>query len=233
MDVITNAVTRMKLRYLQKELEAIYGIEVDYSVEDFLITDANLARQLDTSCNPREVKEKLLIRQSGGDLDITLYLDETVLEHLGNENPLVGLNDGNINDFWVALEGVSHFLYLIWNAPLQKSITLLELEMQAEIDKYIASFCLLGKQNRSVVSHRIREFLFCRTAFDKDLDRQSLSRYKDASFFAGKYCMQLEREYLQDWRRPNWHDEIRYFYRLPQSEKIRRIQSGSVVANNH
>ncbi|MGH8551651.1 MAG: hypothetical protein ACRERU_24200, partial [Methylococcales bacterium] len=116
------------LNSFQSTLESIYRIQVDHSVADFLITDAALVRQLDTSVNARQVKEKLLIRSCSEGLELALYLDQSVVDHLGRENPLVGLHGGNLSDFWIALEGVSHFLYLMWNARLGKPVTLMELE---------------------------------------------------------------------------------------------------------
>lgn len=212
------------LNSFQATLESIYRIKIDHAVEDFLITDAMLARELDTSVNAREVKEKLLIRPCSEGLDISLYLDQSVIDHLGRENPFVGLHGGNLTDFWIALEGVSHFLYLMWNAHLEKPVTLMELEMQAEVDKYVASLWLRKIQEELWFSSQIRENLFHRARFDETLDGQALSRYKDANFYAGKYCMQLEHRYLRRQRNRMMIDDIRHFYRLPQAEKIRKIQ---------
>ncbi|MGH8476520.1 MAG: hypothetical protein ACRERV_04150 [Methylococcales bacterium] len=213
----------MCLNSFQTILESIYGIDAGHWVEDFLITDAKLASELDTSLNARENMEKLLLRPCPEGLDIALYLDPAVVEHLGRENPLCSLHGGNLNDFWIALEGVSHFIYLIWNACLNKSVTLMELEMQAEVDKYVASLCLIMRQERRWLSRQIRENLFNGVHFDEKLDDQSLTRYKDANFFAGKYCMQLEYRYLRKKRSRMMIEDVRDFYRLPQGEKIRRI----------
>ena len=57
-----------------------------------------------------------------------------------------GCTTGNVADYWTALEGVSHFLYLAWNAGHDKPVSLLELEMQAEVDKYVASYWLMRRQ---------------------------------------------------------------------------------------
>lgn len=214
----------MSLNSFQTTLESIYRIEVSHSVEDFLITDAALARSLDTSVNAREVKEKLLIRPCSEGLDVALYLDQSVVEHLGRENPLNDLHGGNLNDFWIALEGVSHFLYLMWNVCLEKPVTLMELEMQAEVDKYVTSLWLMKHQGKRWLSRQIRENLFHRVRFDESLDDQSLTRYKDANFYAAKYCMQLENRYLRKRRGQLMFEDLRNFYRLPQGEKIRRIQ---------
>jgi hypothetical protein len=214
----------MRLNSFQSTLESIYRIEIGHSVEDFLITDSAVARELDTSANARDVKEKLLIRPCPEGIDIALYLDQSVVDHLRRENPLVGLHAGNLTDFWIALEGVSHFLYLMWNICLEKPVTLMEMEMQAEVDKYITSLWLMKRQEKQWLSRQIRESLFHRARFDESLDDQSLTRYKDANFYAGKYCMQLEHRYLRKKRSRLMMDDVRSFYRLPQVEKIRRIQ---------
>ncbi|MGH8500337.1 MAG: hypothetical protein ACRERV_16240 [Methylococcales bacterium] len=214
----------MCLNSFQTTLESIYRIETGHLVEDFLITDAALARELDTSANARDIKEKLLIRPCPEGLDIALYLDRAVVEHLDRENPLLGLHGGNLSDFWIALEGVSHFLYLMWNVCLDKPVTLMELEMQAEVDKYVTSLCLIKRQEQRWFSRQIRENLFNGVRFDESLDDRSLTRYKDANFYAGKYCMQLEHRYLRGKRGRMMIEDLRHFYRLPQGEKIRRIQ---------
>ncbi len=216
----------MKMERLQNQLETIYGINVDFNVDDFLITDETLAHQLDTSENARKVKEKLLISQQGENLDLSLYIDSGVIEHLALDNPFKELHNGNLTDFWIALEGVSHFLYLTWNAFFEKRVTLLELELQAEVDKFICSVCLLSQQNAGQLPPLLRPFLFQADDFDEALDEGSLTRYKDANFYAGKYCFQLEEKFLKTETNPKAiFSELRHFYRLPQGEKIRRIQT--------
>jgi len=132
----------MRLNALQKLLDRIYRLDVDFDVEDFLITDPALARRLDTSANPRESKEKLLVSQEDDYLDLALFLDACVLARLCDDDPLASLHSGNFADFLLAVEGVSHFLYLIWNAGIERGVTLMELEMQAEVDKFVTAASL-------------------------------------------------------------------------------------------
>ena len=49
------------------------------------------------------------------------------------------LDGENLADFWSALEGVSHFTYYAWNAARDKSVSLFELELQAEVDKFVTT----------------------------------------------------------------------------------------------
>ena len=97
---------------------------------------------------------------------LSLYLDPALLERLARADPLVRLHAGNVADYWTALEGVSHFLYLAWNAGHDKPVSLLELEMQAEVDKYVASYWLLRRQLPGTFPRSCAALLFERTHVD-------------------------------------------------------------------
>ena len=76
---------------------------------------------------------------------------------------------GNLADYWTALEGVSHFMYLAWNAGHDRAVSLLELELQAEIDKYVASWWLLREQDPARFPAELHRLLFERTQIDAQL----------------------------------------------------------------
>lgn len=215
----------MRLNILQQMLAGLYRIEVDHSVEDFVITDPELARRLDASVRPRENREKLLVAQEGDEVQLSLYLDAAVLERLHEDCPLAALHGDNLGDFLLALEGVSHFLYLIWNAGFDRGVTLLELEMQAEVDKYVVAAALLAKQRRNLQPVQLWRCLFDSPSFDAALDEEELSRYVDASRYAGRFCIQLENHYLKRNRNAEMMVELRKFYRLTQTGKISHINS--------
>ncbi|MCG6976190.1 MAG: hypothetical protein LJE56_07230, partial [Acidiferrobacterales bacterium] len=127
----------MLLSDLQNTLQSIYEIETRYRVQDFVIHDAALADSLDQSTNNRAIPEKLLISEIDGDLHLSLYLDSRLLECLQTAGPTFRAEDPGIVDFWTVLEGVSHFLYVIHRAEFDHEFSLLELELQAEIDKFV------------------------------------------------------------------------------------------------
>jgi len=215
----------MPVKRLQRHLEGIYCVPVSHDVEDFLITDADLARQLDTSENAREVKEKLLVRQTDEDLELTLYLDSEVIANLQKIDPDHCLDDTNLDDFLIALEGVSHFLYVIWNANFRKPVTLFELEMQAEVDKYVTSKLLSLQQPHGIHPATLKARLFGEPYFDEALSDQELERYRSANHYAGRYCERLESRYEVDFGGAPMLEELRSFYRLSQGDKISRINA--------
>ena len=64
---------------------------------------------------------------------------------------------------------MSHFLYVAWNAGHDKPVSLLELEMQAEVDKYVASYWLLRRQFPGPFPRELLRVLFERTRMDPRL----------------------------------------------------------------
>ncbi len=198
-------------------------MQLEHDVEDFLITDRELALQLDTSAGARESKEKLLVYQDGEELRLALYLDAATVAHLAQDDPTRLLHEGNLADFLLALEGVSHFLYLAWNATRRRPVSLLELELQAEVDKYITTLLLFSRQRPGSVPAALHTRLFDQTRFDAALCGEYLQRYRRAHRYAAKYCLTLQRKLLSGRRRSGALHQLRAFYRMPQRDKLRCI----------
>jgi hypothetical protein len=213
----------MKLKRIQRHLQRIYEVDVPHNVEDFVVTDRALLRALGDET--RQADEKLLVIQNGDEVELALYLDAELMERLREDDPTRRIHDGNIADFCTALEGVSHFLYLTWNAGYERGVSLLELEMQAEVDKYVSTAMLFGSQDGGKVPQQLYTWLFDDPVFDDSLDGESLKRYRDANYYAGRYCSQIETRYFRERRSGNLMNELRRFYRLPQHHKIKRIES--------
>jgi len=212
----------MVLGQLQRLLNDVYALEIPYDVYEFLITDAKLAHELDEG--GRRVDEKLLIAEEEDTASVSLYLEEGLMERLQDNNPTYRLSEDNLEDFWKALEGVSHFTYYAWNALAEKSVTLLEMELQAEIDKFIGTILLLQQQGETV-SPNLHHWLFGLTRFDTQLSDDELTRYQDANHYAAKYCLKLAPQ-LAGWTSgSDINRELCDFYRLTQPAKISHIEA--------
>ena len=215
------------LQHFQTLLGELYGIELPFDVHDFLITDAELLGALENPDSARTTEEKLLICESAGELSLSLYLAPELLERLASCDPRERLGRQNFADFCTMLEGVSHFHYVAWNASADKAVTLHELEMQAEVDKYVGALALLAGQSDSVLAETLYERLFDAPRFAADLAPEELERYRSASAYAATYCHHLAQRFPHGLNRPGMLDECRAFYRLPQPEKISHIRTAS------
>ena len=216
----------MLLSQLQSLIGGIYDVSIAHDVYDFLVTDRG---RLPPAARGGTAEEELIVAQpaDGGDeLALSLYLDPALLGRLAREDPLVRLHAGNVADWWTALEGVSHFLYLAWNAAHDKPVSLLELEMQAEVDKYIASYWLLRRQFPRRFPAELRRVLFARTRIDPRVDAQKAQLYREASRYADRFCGRLEQVLARSQGRPGEGNgdgavlaELRRFYRLTHARK--------------
>jgi hypothetical protein len=212
------------LGQLQALLSELYALDIAYDVRDFLVTEPEFARKLDR--HGRQLDETLLIAEHDqpGEAAVALYVDKTVLQRLGANDPKAHLSERNLADFCTALEGVSHFVYYVWNAVLQKSVTLMEMELQAEVDKFLGAALLLQRQEGRLPDNLHRR-LFDDPTFDPRLDDDELLRYRLANRYAGRYCLKLGSQLSAAAGRDAFRHEICHFYRLPQAEKIHHIEA--------
>jgi hypothetical protein len=218
----------MLLTRLQGLISGIYDVSIAHDVYDFLVTDRG---RLPAAARSGETDEELLVAESpageiGDEVAMSLYLDPELLERLAAADPMVRLHDGNVADYWTALEGVSHFLYLAWNAGHDRPVSLLELEMQAEVDKYVASYWLMREQLPGRFPAELLSLLFERTRIDSRLARGRQNLYREASRYAEKFCRRLEQS-LRGARGDSGGEvlaELRRFYRLTNARKVAHIE---------
>ena len=209
----------MLLPKLETMLQELYALEIGYAVSDFLITDAVLAGTLDAG--GRKVDEKLLIAESNGEADVALYLEQELLDRLAQHDPLTRLDGENLADFWSALEGVSHFTYYAWNAARDKSVSLFELELQAEVDKFVTTGMLLREQTGRE-PNGLHGWLFDSPTLAAELDDEERERYRRANRYAAKYCSRLAPSSVGV---KAVQSDLRRFYRLSQTSKLAHIDA--------
>ena len=139
------------------------------------------------------------------------------------------LSAHNLADFCTALEGVSHFHYYVWNADRARDVSLLDLELQAEVDKYAAALRLILAQREGRFPRELFRQLFDAADFLPDLTPVERERYGEAHHFAARFCRRLEERFMCGRRaRPDaLLQELRRFYRLGRHAKLRHAQQWS------
>lgn len=213
----------MLLSRLQALIGGIYDVSIGYDIYDFLVTDRT---RLPAAAHGALSDEALIVAEDpagDGAVRLALYLDPQLLARLGSADPLVRLDAANVGDYWTVLEGVSHFLYLAWNAGHDKPVSLLELEMQAEVDKYVASYWLMRRQYPRHFPAELRRTLFERTHVDARLAAEAREVYREASRYAERFCRRLEHD-LGKAAEGVVLAELRRFYRLTHQRKRAHIE---------
>lgn len=206
---------------LQDYLSRLYALETSFRVDDFLLTDEAVARELEGE-DFRSVEEKLLVVEEEKGLRLSLYLEPEMLKRLEAARPLESLRRAELQDFWAVLEGVSHFTYLTFKAQQDCGVRAVELELQAEVDKFVVTALLALAQRTPASSHELHHRLFELMHPDPALDADLRRRYQEAGRNAARYCQSLMRRF-QDVS-PALLPELRHFYRLDHPGKLRFIE---------
>lgn len=211
------------LDQLQDHLSSIYQVDAGYDVRDFLVTDPMLARILGQGSLIPDTQETVLVAQTGDEIELSIFLDEALLSRLEDCRPLQKLEAHQLADLWTVLEGLSHFNYIAWSAARDKRVTLLELEMQAEVDKFVSTWLLAQDQKASRLARKLHGWLFDRVSFSPELDADQRARYEAANRYAARFCHGLGRRMQHD--SGKGLNELRRFYRLSQPDKISHIHA--------
>lgn len=214
------------LLQLQQQLTEIYQVDRGQDVRDFLITDPVLAKYLGKDALFSDTDETLLVSQEDDGLAVSLFLDGDMLERLENSCTLDSIRADSLDDLWKVLEGISHFVCVAWKAAQDRTVTLFELELQGEIDKFISTMVLALRQSDRELVSGLHGWLFEDVRFHGDLDNEQLERYRSANDLASRYCHGLGRRLIggDDLAM----DELRSFYRLQVPEKISHIHTAAL-----
>jgi len=188
---------------VQEALERLYRLDRVANVGDFLRSAASGER------------EALLLREGAdGDLEVSVRLP--ALPELGE--------DATLDTLCQIIEGVSHFVYVVERARSGRAATQLELELQAEVDKWV----VLGASMRSFdarESARLRARLYEDFVFVHDpgteAERELAERYRVANDAAHGFVRRLERQYVGPARFGELQAELWRFFHIGQEGKLR------------
>ena len=211
------------LASLQEALAEIYDLPATPDIGEFLLTDrANLAG----ITAARDSDEQLIVAEQGDTLSLALYIDLQVLERLARRDPFAALTQHNLADYLTVAEGVSHFVYVAWNAGFDKPVTLLELELQAEVDKYVLSAWLLRAQGAGRFPRELHRALFEHARIDPAAAAGRAGLYHTASTYAGRFCRRVAAGLARGSRGATSEllTELRRFYRWGNARKLRHIE---------
>ncbi|MEM1034476.1 MAG: hypothetical protein AAGN82_29330 [Myxococcota bacterium] len=131
-------------------------------------------------------RERVLVRQHDDELELSVELPRRVLD---------GEVSG-VDDFCQVVEGVSHFVLIVERARRRLATSQLELELQAELDKFLllAGLDLApATRRRFVWSHRR---VFGDAVFRHPEGTERGDRYRLAHRLAARWCWRLGRTHL-------------------------------------
>ncbi|MFT4978562.1 MAG: hypothetical protein ACI8S6_004472 [Myxococcota bacterium] len=171
------------LSQIQSHLQAIHRINAP-DIAPFLLNAEALTELLGPGS--RTVDEWVLVREADDGLDLGVYISAERLSELSSVATPGEAVERCFGAFCAATEGVSHFLMLIERARRREPVRLLELELQAEVDKFVSAW----------LHHRGDWRQLGRRLFRDAVLREGLSeperwRYREAGRLAEGLCRWL------------------------------------------
>ena len=160
-----------------------------------------------------ESREALLVRQDQEGVDLALCLPPRVVD-----SPWRTLT---LDERCQVIEGASHFLVVCERARSDRSTTHLELELQAEVDKWL----VLSQGGRLDPDQDgwLRGTLYEGSEFLHDEGSTEGDRYRLASSLAARFVHRLSHAYARKGRHAEMQRELGRFFRMTQEEKLRVI----------
>lgn len=192
---------------VQRGLERLYGLDAP-PVDAFIRPADDEAPEA-----VRASREALLLRGRGDDLEIALVLPRRTLE------PRDAIS---VDEVCQVVEGVSHFLYVVERARRRVPTTQLELELQAEVDKFVVLMGGIHPKAAAFEPNRarsVRTALFHNVRFADPPGTERGDRYRLANRLAARWTERLERR-LARGGFATMRGELRQFHAADLSEKI-------------
>lgn len=201
------------LERIQARLVGLYGIEGSPLVTPFLCDAAQVVAA------GAEVGrgELLLVADDPDGVSVGLYVAPEAVDALRDDADVLE----RFEAYCLAAEGVSHFVYLSYRQGRSESVSELELELQAEVDKY-ATALLEGNGVGAIRarSQSIRARLYSDVELVDDEGTAAGDRYRTAIRVASRYAASLERRHVDRGAVGDLVEELRRFYRLSMRQKL-------------
>ncbi len=205
---------------LQATIEQLHDVRLPMQVDAYLV-DTALRQQLPGAL--AAVPEQLFVRLAPDDsVELALYVAPQVVQRLRQDDPQRRLHGGNLEAFCVALEGVSHFVYIAWRCEAGWPTRALELELQAEVDKFVASWLLLHRQGQAdrQTCQRLLRQLFGSYVLHAEVAPAQRERYHLASRSAAAFCQGLIDAHVGPYCEARLLDRVRWFSRQALACKL-------------
>jgi hypothetical protein len=188
---LTDRAVLERAREVQLRLESFYALEAGPDVAEFVRVAGAGER------------ETLLVRQDGDDVEVGLVLPAP-------------RNDTSLDEGAQLIEGVSHFVYVAERARTELGVTELELELQAEVDKFVV-LAFEGGVLAFSRAHGVRRALFEGAEHLHAEGTERGQRYRLASRLADRVAARL----VERSRGVEAQRFLRQFYRAGQTDKLR------------
>ena len=165
---------------------------------------------------------RTLLRATDEGLRACIYYPDVLIRRLERFPPQRGLHEDNVDAFADLVEELDHLLLVAERSAQRQSVSLLELELHANISKYLVlSRFLAGEAIRLSPGRRrwLRHHLFDKLRYRAE-DREIHERYREAARWAMRFINRMAA--IEPAERI---EALRSFHRATFQQKVRLIRS--------
>jgi len=167
--------------------------------------------------------EELWVHEAEDGLELGLYYSAALRTHLakgslGEE----GWIATRLDAYCRLAEGVSHFLYLVRSATLGRRLSMLELEAQAEVDKFASLAVQRWPTLHGGSARELHARLFRDVSYRPGLAPDEQARYAEANRLAALFTARLL-AHVASRRLDRLLEALRYAYRLGAEAKLHHL----------
>jgi len=202
----------MKISEIYMMMCKIYGIMPVDDIMPFVIS--KMFESDKTIGNKIPNREALLVRDANDGIEIGLFISQKIIMAIQNLNPFLC-----IDEISCAIEGVSHFIYVCDRVSKSIPVKKLELELQAEVDKFII-LNSISLSNTNISPFTLFTALFEKFSLDESMENDEKQMYAIANKYAAKYCHHLISDYIISQKSAAMKHDVKIFFNKNLGNKI-------------
>lgn len=190
------------LEHIQNSLSTITGFQNPLSVAEFIVSSE---------------QNSFLIKESADGADVMICLKPDLIEKISQMKLPKDFQLDLMPDLSIAIEELSHFNTYCSRALKEHEVSAIELEVQAEVDKFGLMLDWAYTKNEEHLREKIFSILFDDFKLGGWVPQSEYSRYEDAHLIARNFCRGL---LDKDMNRAEFNKCMQDFFSLQGSEKL-------------
>jgi hypothetical protein len=184
---------------IERHLRTFYPLNIEVSAKDYILSP-NFSH--DSIENKRAAVVSI---ECDGYQNIGIYFSQAFIDQHAEATPKNLITTKSLDSHCAIIEEVSHFHLLAHRTLCDQPVTRLELETQAEIDKFLICATMLFEQTGDSHFQSLARCIYDQSTIT-DLEHQSI--YWNATRFAAKF----------------WHEQIRHLNAKADLRYLRDIR---------
>lgn len=138
-----------------------------------------------------EAESQVLVREIDDAMEIAVLLNRKIIEDLEPLNLPTDFDLASFGSLSVAIEELSHFNLLFFQAAADQVLSPLELEVQAEVDKFSVALEWMEQTNTLNMRNQFFDCLFGELKIGSWVNSSDRRTYEEAHEIARRFCRRL------------------------------------------